>query len=83
MAAIVSIYVYKINSNYVIPNPYGTPMAFGVAGLQVQPNTGSTINQLRDGTTAFLYSAVRHTSTGTDIFYSSATVAQIVSAANA
>lgn len=83
-ATLIAIPVYKINSNYVIPNnPYGKNIYFAGATLNVQGVTGSTIDQLRDGTTAFLYSAVRSSATGDTLFFSSLTPAAIAALANA
>lgn len=59
------------------------PVAFAGASIVAQPNTGTTVAQLMDGTTAFLYSRVRSEATGDTVFFSNLTVAAIVALANA
>jgi len=87
-ATLITVPVYQINSTVVDRNlyPFGKPIAFAGASLNVQPNTGSTLNELQAGRQpggALIYSAILSTPTGSTVFYSNLTVAAIVSAANA
>lgn len=83
MATVINVKVYKINSNNIIPGLYGVDMAFGAASIVAQPVTGSTLAERQGGTPVLLYSALTSSATGSTVFYSPLTVAQIVTAANA
>jgi len=88
-ATLITIPVYQINSNQVIDRslyPFGKPFAFAGATLNVQPNVGTSLNELQAGRQpggALIYSAVRSSSTGDTVFYSNLTVAAIIALANA
>lgn len=88
-ATLISIPVYSVNSQAAYDRsayPFGRVMAFAGASLQVQPITGTTVNDYEAGRTrgaALVYSAVRSASTGDTVFYSNLTVAAIISLANA
>lgn len=87
-ATLITVPVYSINDKLVDRTlyPYGLPIAFAGASLNVQPNTGSTVNELeaaRQKGAALVYSRVRSNVTGETIFYSNLTVAAIISLANA
>lgn len=86
---LITIPVYAKNSQPALDRsvyPYGQPVVFAGATLQVTPNTGTTVNQLEAGRTpgaALIYSAVRSSSTGDTVFWSNLSAAQIVTLANA
>lgn len=89
-ATLIAIPVYQINSNNVINRtlyPYGNPIYFAGATLQVQTNVGDgTLNSLQAGRQAggaLIYSAIRSSVTGDAIFYSNLTPAQVATLANA
>lgn len=82
MANVISVKVYKINSNNIIPGRYGRDIAFGASSIVAQPITGTTLADYQGGTPVLLYSAVSSAATGSTVFYSPLTVAQIVTAAN-
>jgi hypothetical protein len=80
MANLVSIPVYRINSNgELYTNPTFRAMAFPAAGVFAQPV--GTPNNVVSG--AFIYSVIKSSATGGTEYYSSLTVAQIITAANA
>lgn len=59
---------------------------FAGATLNVQPNTGTTLQQLQAGGqagAALIYSAILSAATGTAVFYSNLTPAAIQTLANA
>lgn len=88
-ATLITIPIYQINSAAVNRTlyPYGNPMAFGGASIMVQPNTSDgTLNSLQAGRLAggaLIYSAVSTSVQPGTVFWSSLTVAAIVSLANA
>lgn len=88
-STLITVPVYAINSTLVDRSlyPYGRPIAFAGATLNVQPNTSTgTVNSLeaaRQSGAALVYSSVLSSVTGTTTFYSNLTVAQIITLANA
>jgi hypothetical protein len=88
-ATLIAIPVYQINSTQVIDRnlyPYGMSVQFAGATLNVQPNTGTQLNQLQAGGqagAALVYSRIRSAATGDTIFFSNLTVAQVATLANA
>lgn len=88
-ATLITIPVYSVNSQPAYDRssyPFGKPIAFAGDSLQVQPVTGTTVNDYEAGRTrgaALVYSAVRSSATGDTVFYSNLTVAAIVALANA
>lgn len=88
-ATLITIPVYQINSDQVINRslyPYGMPVQFAGATLNVQPNSFNTLNDLQAGRQpggALIYSKVISSATGSTVFYSNLTPAAIVTLANA
>lgn len=88
-ATLITIPVYQINSNQIIDRnlfPYGKPIVFAGASLNVQPNSFTSLQQLQAGGqagAALIYSAIISSTTGTTVFYSNLTPAAIVTLANA
>lgn len=88
-ATLITVPVYQINSNNVINRnlyPYGMPVQFAGATLNVQPNSFSSLSDLQAGRQpggALIYSMVRSAATGDAIFFSNLTPAQIATLANA
>lgn len=85
---LITIPVYAINSALVdrTVNPYGNLWAFAGAGIVVQPNTFTTLQDLqaaRSPGAALVYSRITSNATGTTVFYSNLTVAAIITLANA
>jgi len=82
--SVITAPIYAINSNQIIDRtlyPYGETMMFGTAGLQIQPNTGATLQQLQAGGqagAALVYTRIRSTATGDTVFYSNLTIANIL-----
>lgn len=89
-ATLIAIPVYQINSNNIINRtqyPYGNPIYFAGATLQVQSVVGDgSLNSIQAGRqagAALIYSAIRSTATGDTVFYSNLTPASVASLANA
>jgi hypothetical protein len=88
-ATLITVPVYQINSTNVINRslyPYGMGVAFAGASILVQPNTGTELNDLQAGGQAggaLIYSKITSAATGETVFFSSLTVAAIVTLANA
>jgi len=87
-ATLITIPVYAINSQLIDRTlyPYGMSVQFAGASLNVQPNTGTTLQQLQAAASpgaALVYSRVRSSVTGEAIFYSNLTPAAVVALANA
>ena len=90
-ATLIAIPVYQINSTQYIDRsqyPYGMPVYFAGATLNVQPNTAPNgrIQELQAcgvAGAALIYSRIRSTATGDTIFYSNLTAAAIATLANA
>lgn len=89
-ATLIAIPIYQINSNIVVNRtlyPYGNSIYFAGASLNVQANVGDgTLNTLQAGRVAggaLIYSTVTSSVTGSTVFYSSLTPAQIATLANA
>ena len=88
-ATLIAIPVYQINSQQIIDRtlyPYGMSVQFAGATLNVQPNTGTTLQQLQAGGqagAALIYSRVLSSATGSTVFFSNLTPAQIATLANA
>jgi len=87
-STIIAVPVYAINSTLVDRTlyPYGMSVQFAGASLNVQPNTGTSLQQLQAAATpgaALIYSRVRSSVTGDTIFYSNLTPAQVATLANA
>lgn len=86
---LITIPVYQVNSGPQVDRsvyPYGMPVAFAGASLNVQPNTGTTLNELQAGRQsggALIYSKIISSATGSTVFYSNLTVAAIIALANA
>lgn len=80
----IQVPIYQINSDNVINRslyPYGKTMIFGTSGLAAQPNSFSELKDLQAGRQAggaLIYSAITHSAYGSSVFYSSYTVAQIM-----
>jgi len=94
-ATLITIPVYQINSNFAVDRnlyPFGMPVIFAGASLNVQPNVGSSLKELQvqfgssaipPTNTALLYSRVRSTATGDTLFFSNLTPSAIATLANA
>ncbi len=87
-ATLIAVPVYAINSQLVDRTlyPYGMSVQFAGASLNVQPNTGTTLQQLQAAATsgaALVYSRIKSSVTGDAIFYSNLTPAQVATLANA
>jgi len=88
-ATMIAVPVYQINSNQVIDRtlyPYGMSVQFAGNSLNVQPNSGTQLNQLQAGGQAggaLVYSRIRSSATGDTIFFSNLTPAAISALANA
>ena len=86
-ATAILVPIYQINSNQIIDRslyPFGRNVVFGTAGMVVQPNTGSTLQQLQAGGqagAALIYCKVSTPATGDTVFFSSKTVAEIMTLA--
>jgi len=86
---LITVPIYQINSDQVINRslyPYGMPLIFAGATLNVQPNSFAQLSDLQAGRQpggALIYSKVISSATGTTVFYSSLTPAQIVTLTNA
>lgn len=86
---LIAIPIYQINSNQIIDRtlyPYGESIFFAGQSLNVQPNSGSTLQQLQAGGqagAALIYSRILSSATGTTVFFSSLTPSAIQSLANA
>lgn len=83
--AVIQARVYAVNSTLVDRTlyPYGMPTIFGTGNINVQPNSGATLQQLQAAATpgaALVYSRIRSAATGDTVFYSDLTVAQIITA---
>ena len=82
--SVIQAPIYQINSNQVIDRtlyPYGMTMIFGAGGLNVQPNSGTTLQQLQAGGqagAALIYTRIKSASTGDTVFHSNLTVANII-----
>lgn len=87
-ATLIAVPVYAINSQLIdrTSYPYGQSIQFAGASLNVQANTGTTLQQLQAAATsgaALVYSRIRSSVTGDVIFYSNLTPAAIATLANA
>jgi len=88
-ATLITVPVYQINSNQVVDRslyPFGMSVLFAGASLNVQPNTGTELNDLQAGGVAgaaLVYSRIRSSVTGDTVFFSSLTAAQVATLANA
>jgi hypothetical protein len=87
-ATAILVPVYAINSTQIIDRslyPYGRNIVFGTAGMVVQPNAGDgSLNSLQAGRqagAALIYSRVSVPATGDTVFFSSKTVAEIMTLA--
>jgi len=87
-ATSILVPIYQINSTQLIDRtlyPYGMNTIIGPAGMVVQPNTTSgPIRELQACGTAgaaLIYSRIKTASTGDTVFFSSLTVAQIMTLA--
>ena len=86
-ATAILVPVYQINSTQLIDRslyPYGQNTIIGTAGMTAQPNTGTTLQQLQacgSAGAALIYSRIKTPSTGDTVFFSSLTVAQIMTLA--
>lgn len=84
--SVIQASIYQINSNQVVDRtlyPYGMPMIFGTGTINVQPNSGATLQQLQAGGlagAALCYTRITSTVTGSTVFFSNLTVANIVTA---
>ena len=82
--AVVQAPIYQINSTKVVDRnlyPYGQTMIFGTGGINIQPNTGTSLNQLQAGGVAggaLVYTRITSSATGDTVFFSNLTVAQII-----
>lgn len=82
--AVFSAPIYQINSNQVVDRtlyPYGQTMLFGTGGANIQPNTGTALNQLQAGGiagAALVYSRIKSSATGDTVFFSNLTIANIL-----
>lgn len=82
--AVIQAPIYQINSNNVVNRtlfPYGQTMIFGTGGLQIQPVGFSSLADLQAGRQpggALCYTAITSAATGTTVFFSNLTVANII-----
>lgn len=87
-ATLISVPVYQINAQLIDRTlyPFGMSVQFAGASLNVQPNTGTTLQQLQAAATpgaALVYSKIRTSVDPTDVFYSNLTPAAVANLANA
>ena len=87
-ATLITVPVYAINSTLVDRTlyPFGMSVQFAGASLNVQPNSGTALQQLQAAATsgaALVYSRIRSSVTGDTVFYSNLTPAQVATLANA
>lgn len=88
-ATVITVPVYQINSQQVIDRtlyPFGMSVGFAGASINVQPNTGTELNDLQAGGQAggaLLYSRIKSSATGDTVFFSNLTVAAVIALANA
>jgi hypothetical protein len=88
-STLIPIPIYQIGSQQLIDRtlyPFGNIMMFAGASIQVQPNTGATLQQLQAcgvAGAALIYSSVRTAAIPGAIFFSNLTPAAIQTLANA
>lgn len=88
-ATLIPVPIYQIGSQQIIDRtlyPYGMSVQFAGSSINVQPNTGSTLQQLQAGGiagAALIYSLIRTSAAPGPVFFSSLTPAQIATLANA
>lgn len=84
---IINVPIYQINSGPQVDRnlyPYGMPVAFGVGTMLAQANSGSQLLDYQAGKTAgaaLVYSRIKSSATGDTVWYSSLTIAQIITLA--
>ena len=78
MANLVSLPIYRVNSSVTFENPSFRAFAFPAAGVFAEP-VGTPTNIING---AYIYSKIKSAATGGVEFYSSKTVAEVVTACN-
>lgn len=84
--AVIQAPIYQINSTQVVDRtlyPFGMNMVFGSGGIVLQPNTGTSLNQLQAGGqagAALVYTRIKSAATGETVFFTNLTIAQIITA---
>ncbi len=81
--AVITAPIYAVNSKLVSRTlyPYGQTILFGSGSINIQPNSGTTVNDLeaaRVSGAALVYSRIKSAATGDTVFFSNLTIANIL-----